>query len=88
MCHAISLLCLTFKEPILAVRLADFDEMSLIWVGVIFSLDTITYTITSVALQSVTEEANGKKYGRIQYFGVVVFCISMLCCGPAPFLPS
>lgn len=50
MCHALSLLCLTFKEPVLAVRLHEFDQMTVTWVGIIFSLDTITYTLASMAL--------------------------------------
>lgn len=64
MCHAISMLCLTFKEPILALKLADY-QMSITLVGIIFSLDTITYTAMSIVLQFVKEEENGKKYGRI-----------------------
>jgi hypothetical protein len=49
MCHAISLLCLTFKEPILAIKLQDY-QIGITMVGVIFSLDTITYTIMSIGL--------------------------------------
>jgi hypothetical protein len=49
MCHAVSLLCLTFKEPILALKLSEFD-LSVTTVGMIFSLDTISYTIASMAL--------------------------------------
>ena len=60
MCHAISMLCLTFKEPILALKLADY-QMSITLVGIIFSLDTITYTAMSIVLQFVKEEENGKK---------------------------
>ena len=87
MCHAISLLCLTFKEPILALKLSEFS-LSVTVVGFIFSLDTISYTLTSMALQCVKEEANGKKYGRLQYFGLLVFTLSMICSGPIPLLPD
>jgi hypothetical protein len=49
MCHSLSLLCLTFKEPILALKLSEFN-LSVTTVGMIFSLDTISYTIASMAL--------------------------------------
>jgi MFS family permease len=82
-----SLLCLTFKEPVLAIRLEDFNcDVSLI--GIIFSLETISFTATSIALQCVKEEANGKKYGRLEYFGMIIFVVSMICYGPAKFLPD
>lgn len=64
MCVAISLMCLTFKEPILALKLQDFD-ISLTAIGLIFSMDTITYTITSFGLNFLSEEENGKKYARL-----------------------
>lgn len=82
-----SLLCLTFKEPVLAIRLAEFD-CDVAMVGVIFSLETISFTATSLALQCVKEEANGRKYGRMEYFGMVVFVVSMIMYGPANFLPD
>ena len=78
-------MCLTLKEPILALKLAN-DNVSIINVGLIFSLDTITYSITSFGLNFVKEEANGKKYGRLQYIGCLVFVISMLLTGPAPLI--
>ena len=64
MCHAMSLFCLTFKEPILALLLAQYD-LGIGLVGCIFSIDTISYTIGSMVLQLVKEEENGKKYGRL-----------------------
>ena len=48
-------MCLTFKEPVLALKLAQYD-MSVTATGVIFSLDTITYTIASACLNFVKEE--------------------------------
>ena len=84
MCIALSLMCLTFKEPILAIKLAN-HEVDTINVGLIFSLDTIMYTVGSIGLNFVKEEANGKKYGRIQYYGCLVFVVSMILTGPAPF---
>ena len=85
MCIALSLMCLTFKEPILALKLAT-QSVSTMSVGLIFSLDTIMYSLTSVVLNFVKEEANGKKYGKMQYIGLLVFVGSMLLTGPAPFL--
>ena len=81
---ALSLMCLTFKEPILALKLAK-HEINTINVGMIFSLDTIMYTVTSIGLNFVKEEPDGKKYGRIQYLGLLVFVVSMFLTGPAPF---
>lgn len=49
-CNAVSLSCLTFKEPILAIKLNTGFHVNVLVSGVIFSLDTITYTITSMAL--------------------------------------
>lgn len=49
LCLTMSLLCLTFKEPVLALRLDEFNcDVSLI--GIIFSLETISFTATSIAL--------------------------------------
>ena len=79
---SLSLMCLTFKEPILALKLAK-HEVDTINVGLIFSLDTIMYTITSIGLNFVKESPDGKKYGRIQYVGLLVFVISMILTGPA-----
>ena len=56
-------------------------------IGIIISLDTITYTVGSFALNFVKEEENGPKYGRLQYYGLIIFVLSMLLTGPAPFLP-
>ena len=81
---SLSLMCLTFKEPILALKLAK-HEVDTINVGLIFSLDTIMYTISSIGLNFVNESQNGKKYGRIQYCGLLIFVISMILTGPAPF---
>lgn len=55
MCMATSLMCLTFKEPILQIRLAQ-DNLKVWIVGLIFSLDTITYSVTSFFLNFIPEE--------------------------------
>ena len=85
MCMTISLFCLTFKEPILALKLQKHN-ISVTKTGVIFSLDTITYTIASSCLNFVAEEQNGKKYGRLQYYGTLFFVLCMLMQGPATFM--
>ena len=61
---SLSLMCLTFKEPVLAIKLAS-HEVDTMNVGLIFSLDTIMYTVASIGLNFVRESPNGKKYGRI-----------------------
>ena len=53
LCMASSLMCLTFKEPLLQIRL---NELPVFIIGIIFSLDTITYTLTSFALNFIPEK--------------------------------
>ena len=79
---ALSLMCLTYKEPILAIKLAK-HSVDIMNVGIIFSLDTIMYTFTSMILNFVKEEDDGKKYGKIQYYGLLFFVWSMILTGPA-----
>ena len=64
MCIAISLMCLTFKEPVLAIKLSDYN-LSVTQKGWVFAVDPITYIIASACLNFVKEEKNGKKYGRL-----------------------
>ena len=49
-----SLMCLTFKEPMLQLRLLE-SQMSTWMIGIVFSLDTLTYTLTSVVLNFIPE---------------------------------
>lgn len=76
---------LTFKEPILQLRLMKQD-LSTTNIGFIFSLDTVTFTVTSVLLNAVPEHK--KKFQVLVWNGALLFCFSMLMCGPAPFLPD
>jgi hypothetical protein len=80
----VSMMCLSFKEPIIALRLAK-DNVGVTLAGVIISLDTITYTACSFALNLFKEVDNGKFYGRLQYYGCLVYVLCMLLQGPAPF---
>ena len=64
MCHALSLFCLTYKEPILALLLNSWN-LGINAIGCIFSLDTITYCMASMGMQMIKDEENGKKYGRL-----------------------
>lgn len=84
---SLSLMCLTFKEPILAIKLASYD-LNVTTIGIIFSIDTITYTLTSVCLNFLPEFENGVIYARLQYIGLLVFVACMVLQGPSPFLPQ
>lgn len=51
MCN--SLMVLTFREPILSIKLANLP----VWqVGIVFSIDTAMYTVTSIILNCVDEK--------------------------------
>ena len=78
-----SLMCLTFKEPLLQIRLKK-DDLPIWLIGIIFSMDTITYTLTSITLNFVKESS--KNYQKIVALGVSVFVVGMLISGPVPFL--
>lgn len=49
LCMSISMMCLTFKEPIMAVRLAE-NNVSMTMVAILLSIDTVAYTICSFIL--------------------------------------
>jgi MFS family permease len=80
-----SLLCLTFKEPIFQSRLLK-EDLNTLAIGVIFSIDTITYTLTSFLLNFVPEKS--KNFGKIVSLGMFVFIVAMYSTGPGPFLPD
>lgn len=85
LCMSISLMCLTFKEPLLQLRLLDAGISD--WmIGIIFSFDTITYTLTSVVLNFIPE--NQKSYQKLVASGTVFFVLAMLITGPCPGLPD
>lgn len=77
-------MCLTFKEPIFAIILQNKD-LNVTQIGLVFSIDTISYSLTSMCLNFVKEERNGMKYGLIQFVGLLFFGLCMLMSGPAPF---
>ena len=85
LCMMASLMCLTFKEPLLQIRLAQ-DKLPVWAVGLIFSMDTITYSITSFLMKYIPEEK--KNFKRIVHVGTVFFIICMLLSGPMPGLPN
>ena len=85
MCFAISLMCLSYKEPIFAVML-NAHGLTVTKIGIFFSIDTIAYVLTSLCLNVVKEERNGMKYGLIMFAGLLIFGCSMILTGPAPFL--
>jgi len=82
---SLSLLALTFKEPVLALMLRA-KNLNVTEIGLVFSIDTITFTLTSMSLNFVKEERNGMKYGLLQFAGLLFFTVSMIMQGPAPFL--
>lgn len=47
-------------------------------------MDTITYTLTSITLNFVSEK--GKDFGKIVAIGVSVFFLSMVLTGPVPYI--
>ena len=55
-------------------------------IGVVFSMDTITYSLTSLVLNFISE-AN-KNYQRLVAAGTIFFTIAMLLTGPCPGLPD
>lgn len=86
-CAACCIFCLTYKEPVMALMLSKYN-LDVTQIGLIFSLDTVTYTITSFLLNFVKGERNGMKYGMIQFAGMLFFTACMMGQGPAPFLPK
>ena len=81
---SVSLMCLSYKEPVFALMLTA-KHLTITQIGLVFSIDTITYAATSMALNFVKEERNGMKYGLIMFAGLLTFGASMMLTGPAPF---
>jgi MFS family permease len=84
-CMSCSLMCLTFKEPMLQLRLLE-SGLSTWMIGIIFSLDTLTYTLTSVVLNFIPESQ--KNYQKMVASGTMFFVVAMLLSGPCPGLPD
>ena len=84
----LSLTCLTFKEPILAKQLTQYNNVSVTDISLIFCMDTISYTLTSIGLQFVPPTSNGKIYVKMQYAGLLILGLAMYFEGPAVFLPN
>jgi hypothetical protein len=55
MCMCNSLMCLTFREPILEIRLKE-SGLEVWQVGLIFGIDTVMYTLTSIVLNYIPED--------------------------------
>lgn len=62
------------------------EDISVWLIGIIFSMDTITYTLTSTALNFIPEPK--KNFQKIVSAGTVFFFVGMLVCGPVPILPN
>ena len=82
-----SMMCLTFKEPIIAIRLRE-ENVSITMVAILMSLDTVSYTICSFILGYLPEGTNGNYYYKLMYIGCLIYVFCMLMQGPAPFLPK
>lgn len=55
-------------------------------IGIVFSLDTLTYTLTSVVLNFIPESS--KNYQKFVGYGTIFFIFAMLFSGPCPGLPD
>jgi len=75
--------CLTFKQPVLALRLLEFDLPPYI-IGPIFSIDTVTFIIVSFAMNFIPDAK--KNFLKILFVGIPLFAFAMLLLGPAPFI--
>lgn len=53
-------------------------------VGIIFSMDTITYSITSFLMKYIPEKK--KNFKRIVHGGTLFFIVCMLLSGPVPII--
>lgn len=51
-------------------------------IGILFSIDTITYTLTSVLLNCRKEK--NKNYQKLVAYGVLLFFVAMMLTGPTP----
>ena len=82
-CMSASLICLTWKEPILQLRL-DKDNLDVMTIGLFFSIDTIGYSITSFVLNKIPEAK--KNFNALIVIGCAFGYASMTLTGPAPYL--
>ena len=81
-----SLMVLTWREPILEVRLKE-DNLKTIMIGVFFSIDTISFSVTSYILNK-TKESN-KNFNKLIIIGCIFGFFSMILTAPAPgILPN
>ena len=60
------------------------EEFPIWMVGIIFSMDTITYTITSLIMNFVPK--NKKDFPILVAMGTIFFFISMILSGPFPYI--
>ena len=82
-CMSSSLMVLTWREPILEPRLKK-DDLSVLMIGVFFSIDTVFYTLTSYLLNNIKEE--NKNFDLLIINGCFVGFLSMILTAPAPYL--
>jgi len=87
-CVSLSLASLTYREPILTLKLTDQMEVSTVMIGLIFALPTISYSLLSIGLQFLPDTTDGLFFGRLMHLGTIILSISLLLAGPATFLPD
>ena len=59
-------MCLTFKEPLLQIRLKS-ENFPVWFTGIMFALDTITYIVTSFLLNKIKESK--KNFMKLVAYG-------------------
>jgi hypothetical protein len=73
----ISMMTFSYKEPILAIRLAE-ENIGVTLAGLIIGLDMITYTLCSLGMNYMPNTTDGHTYGKRMYFGVLIDVVCML----------
>ena len=80
----LSLFWLTYSEPVLSLRLDDFDLNSAL-IGVFFSIAPLMYTISSLTISWVATKIDGR---YIILVGLLTNGLSQFLIGPSPYLPN
>jgi MFS family permease len=80
-----SLLCLTFKEPILQPKLESIG-IGVSQTGIIFSLETITFVAACYIMTKIPEKK--KNFKICLLIGLVFFFFALIFTGPVFFLPN
>lgn len=74
----------SYQEPVLAVRLMDFD-LSPFWIGIFFSINAVSYVISSLVISWFTYYFKNR---TLIVVGMFAAGLSQFLIGPSPFLPD